>query len=182
MHTAGLGWRRLVLLTPLIALMLAGCYETDVALIDKSDKAAIAGKHACRLLIDNKDAFDLTITDAGAGAYRFVATDVAGTVKLKRLQDGRYLLQLADDEYPGIFYYAYGEAMGATGFRALYPKRDNKALAAVAMKKYAVRFFDVLGREDATGATVKAGPAQLMRFLVDPATHELKAWFTCKRA
>lgn len=182
MHRAGLSWRPLALLMPLIVLVLSGCYETGVALIDKGDKADIAGKHACRLLIDNKEDFDLTITEAGAGTYRFAATDIAGTVKLKRLRGGRYLLQLADDEYPGIFYYAYGEPMGAAGFRALYPKRDDKALSAAAMEKHAIRFFNAMGREDATGATVKAEPEALARFLADPTVHELAPWFTCKRA
>ena len=182
MHKPELAWRHLALLTPLIALMLAGCYETDVALIDKGEKADIAGVHACRLLIDNNDDFNLTITEAGPATYRFAATDVAGTVKLKKLNGGRYLLELADDEYPGIFYYAYGEPVGATGFRAFYPKREDKALSAAAMKKYAVRFFDVTGHEDATGATVKASPDELIRFLADPAVHELNPWFICKRA
>jgi hypothetical protein len=50
------------------------------------------------------------------------------------------------------------------------------------MKKYAVRFFDVMGREDATGATVKASPDAMTSFLADSAVHELNPWFICKRA
>jgi len=164
------------------ALLLVGCYESDVSVIATGETASIAGKYACRLLIDGKQAFELAITVADHGAYRFAATDVAGSVKLKRLHGGRYLLQLSDDEYPDIIYYAYGEATGATGFRTFYPRRDDKAFSAAAMQKYAVRFFGATGHEDVTGATVKAEPAALMRFLADPAVHELKDWFTCKRA
>ena len=163
-------------------LLLAGCYESDVSVIDKGETASIVGKYACRLLIDDKEAFALAITEAGPGAYRFAATDVAGSVKLKKLDGGRYLLELADDEYPGIFYYAYGEPTDAAGFRAFYPKRDNKALSAAAMKTYPVHFFNVMGHEDATGATVKAEPVALLRFLADPAVHELNPWFTCEQA
>ena len=182
MRSEGSAWRRLGLLMPLVALMLAGCYESDVAVIDKGEMAAIAGKYACRLLIDNEDAFDLTVAEATPGTYRFAATDIAGTVKLKRLAGERYLLQLSDDSNPGTWYYAYGEPTGAAGFRALYPKWDDKALPNAAMKTYAVRFFDVMGREDATGTTVKAEPAELLRFLSDPGVHGLKPWFTCERA
>ncbi len=179
MRTTGLVRRLLALATPLIALMLAGCYETDVALVDHGDSADIAGKHACTLLIDDGGPFELTITEQARAAYRFTAPDMTGTVKLKKLDGGRYLLQLADDQYPGIWYYAYGEPTGASGFRALYPKRDNKALSATAIKTYAVRFFDVMDREDLTGATVKASPEALTRFLADPAMHQLAPWFTC---
>jgi len=182
MHMAGPVWRGLALVMPLIALMLSGCYESDVSIIDKGEQAAIVGKYACRLLIDDKQAFELAITEAGLGTYHFAATDVAGTVKLKKLEGGRYLLELTDDSNPDTFYYAYGEPMGAAGFRALYPKRENKALSATAMQKYAVQFLDVMGREKSTGSTVKADPAPLVRFLADPSVHELADWFTCERA
>jgi len=175
--------QRLAGLGPLMAaLLLGGCYETDVALITHGDKAAIAGTHACRVLTGDNEAFDMAITPAGPDAYHFAAPDIAGTVKLKKLDGGRWLLQLSDDEKAGTFYYAFGETMGETGFRALYPRRDDQALAAAAMAKYAIDFLDFMGRDSPTGSTVTGAPDNLMQFLSDPAVHDLAPWFTCTRA
>jgi hypothetical protein len=167
----------------LAAMLLAGgCYETDVALIASGDKADIAGRYACKMQMGDKEDFDLTITDNGDGNYHFGAPDVTGDLKLKKLDDKRWLLQIGDDEKIGTWYYAYGQATEAKGFQASYPKRDNTDLATEAMHKYGLRFLDALDHDDLTGSTVKGAPEDILRFVSDPAVQELADWFNCKRS
>ena len=162
--------------------LLGGCYESDVELLAQGDSADIAGRHACELLIGDRGPFELVIAAVDGGAYRFIGPDVTGTVRLKKLQGGRYLLQLSDDEKAGTWYYAYGEPSGDGGIHALYPKRENTALSAAVMQKYAIRFLDVMDREAPTGSAIKGNPEYLRQFLADPAAHELDPWFTCKKS
>jgi hypothetical protein len=172
--------RRLVGLAPLAAaLLVGGCYEAKVELIDKGETAAIAGTYACRLLRDDQESFELTIAKAGEGAFHFTTTDLSGALKLRKLDNGLHLLQTSDDEKPGTFYYAYGEATADGGLRASYPDREDRALSQQAIDRYAVRFFDILDREDLTGARLEGAPENLARFLADPAAHRLLPWFAC---
>lgn len=161
-------------------LVLTGCYETRSNLIAVGDQENIAGQHACTLQNGDKSDFDLNITDNGDGSYRFGAPDVTGIFKLKKLADGRFLLQISDDEHIGTWYYAFAEPAGNGGFNAFTPKRDDAELSAAATEKYGIRFLDAMNHNDPTGSTIMGEANNLLQFLSDSAMQPLTPWFTCK--
>ena len=79
-----------------IALMLTGCYETELPLIERGERTPLAGNFQC-LNPGSKDAFEINFTETIEGAgrlanYRYVDND-GHAYLLKKLPSGLFLGQ-----------------------------------------------------------------------------------------
>lgn len=112
----------------LIALLsfIAGCYETEVPLLDKGEKVALAGTFQCKSLLNGKIQ-KLTLSEQKSGVWPFASyayVDEGGSPLLfKKLSDNRYILQAKVEG--GRFGYFFVE-VGSNGIIISMPNTMTK--------------------------------------------------------
>lgn len=124
----------------LLAMCLAGCYETEKPLLEKGEKTAFIGSFSCKSSLSGKTE-TLTITEQKEGfwpfaTYRYV--DGKGEITLfKKLPTGMFLAQQKGKQ--GAYSYLYLDPVDKNIFIFLIPDLMSKAPYIDALvKKYKI--------------------------------------------
>ena len=137
---ANIGGKMRTLSLALIAICLAGCYETEKPVLEKGEKTGFSGSFACKNSITGKTEL-LNISEQSEGfwpfsTYRYI--DSKGEVSLfKKLPSGMFLGQQKGKQ--GAYSYLYLDAVDKNSFIFLIPDLMSKGPYIEALaKKYKI--------------------------------------------